>query len=120
MKMVGFSLGTFMLLLGYLAVYWSFQLLIEADNKTGGHTDMRDLLLDTGGKKLANYYEIVCAFTLFCMILGNQIISKSDLKISCKNDSINTNNFSLRQSRVISSLSCVVRFNIYCISYLFS
>jgi amino acid permease len=71
----GLILGLLMLILGYSTLYWSFQLIIETDNKTGGNSTMRQLYYSAGGKRLANFYDLTCIFTFFCTLLGNQIIS---------------------------------------------
>jgi len=64
-----------MLVLGYCALYWSFQLIIETDSKTGGNSTIRQLYFSAGGRRLANLYDLTCVFTFFCILIGNQIIS---------------------------------------------
>eukprot|EP00826_Nyctotherus_ovalis_P060132 TRINITY_DN8412_c0_g1_i5.p2 TRINITY_DN8412_c0_g1~~TRINITY_DN8412_c0_g1_i5.p2 ORF type:complete len:163 (-),score=15.36 TRINITY_DN8412_c0_g1_i5:1074-1562(-) len=91
MKQSGIILGLVMIILGYSAMYWSFQLIIEVDNKTGGNSTMRELYSSAGGKRLANFYDITCIFTFSCLLLSNQIISTFRIIPSCQNGSIYSN-----------------------------
>lgn len=75
-KLCGFAFGLIMLVLGYLATLWSFNLLIDANSKTGGNDTFKDFYQKCGGKTLYVAYDIVVALTIFGSIVGYQVISK--------------------------------------------
>jgi len=88
LRISGLLLGVLMLIFGYITTYWSFVLMIEADNRTGGHKTIKELYTACGGKKLALVYDWFMIFTEFCSLVGNQMIGIFAylLENSCKND----------------------------------
>ncbi len=74
-KLCGLGLGVTMLFLGYVATMWSFYMLMQANERTGGHKTYKDFCLACGGKKLFLGYDTVVIMTIFGSLLGYQVIS---------------------------------------------
>ncbi len=74
-KLCGLGLGVIMLALGYMATLWSFNLLIKANERTGGHKTYKDFCSACGGRKLFLGYDTVAIFTIFGSLIGYQVIS---------------------------------------------
>jgi len=106
-KLCGLALGLILLLLGYSASAWSFSLIIKTDVKSGGFKSFKEFCLNTGGRKLMIFYNLVVIFTIYGTLIGYQVISmqRNWHKRSFHHGSASIEKFQRGKSRTIQELS---------------
>ena len=76
LKLCGLIPGIIVLVLGYVGALWSFNLLLKADAKTGGHKTFKGFARACGGAPMKRYYNAIKMFCLYGSLLSYQIMSK--------------------------------------------